>query len=297
MLQATVEIAWLRQVSRGAIGTGSVTRGFDVESLLTLYSAQLQQTSNRSWKVEVPAELAQVARLADLESTYDRFLDHFLTYWELWVSQTSPSWTAITGYYTSFWAAQVLLTATGAAARGLRTVAALPRGLYVIDESPGSTPSQMSLAIRSVSAGSHQLTWKRLRQLVTNMTSVPGGTLRSKTLLGTFDQLIDGPPTVADFRNLVNYSIDITEAEVLPWTTELTSCGSRDELEERLLKTQPSHTAQRLELVTMVTATLLSDLYDDYINRAHRPDRRPLKRRQRRVAALPRADHPANVWF
>lgn len=296
MITSSPAFAEARRLNRSAIGGVKLEPTLDLVEAARIMAGQIQQQSQRVWRVDIPVDLLQTGRVADVERWYDRFHRQFLAYWNLHSAQIDPPWTAVTGYYCAFFGAQTLLGMLGMGARSFPQLGVLPDGLYRLTETPSPYANHARVELRKQGGGSHRALWTQLVGILDALLAIPGNDQGTDLALRSLRQISLGPPALAATRNRINYSIDFSPATVGRWKSEFKQCTSVDELEHRLQHIAPSHDAHRFEFVALTTGYLVRALYDDYVARGKSLDLRPRKQR-RAVAAAAGPDHPASAWF
>ena len=90
----------------------------DIGGLVEAYQSQIRRVSNQSFELDVPETFLESAWLGDWEASYDIAIRQFRTYcYAVRENNVNPAWTAVTGYYASFFAVRSLLYATGVGQR------------------------------------------------------------------------------------------------------------------------------------------------------------------------------------
>jgi hypothetical protein len=254
-------------------------------TLLSIYEAGMRKVSKRQWEVDVPVDALQAARVSDVERTYDRLVRQLLSYRALYKSQIDSGWTAVTGYYAAFFAAQTLLSLLGMSARNVTHLPSVKPALYYLAEGPSQYPNQALLTLHGQAQGSHRFLWVQFGRAIDDAIQIPGNDAATLGVLSSVRQLVNGPPSITQSRNLINYSVDLKPTHLGLWASEFAACDSEGKLESRVMATSPVHEGQRFELVALSAASLVRALYADYLGRVPRADRRPAQGRQRAVEA------------
>lgn len=244
----------------------------------------------------MPVDLVQIGRISDVERWYSRFLSQFVAYWNLHSAKVDPAWTAVTGYYCAFYGTQTLLSMLGRGARSLPAFGGIPAALYRLTESSSTYADHVVIQMQKQGGGSHGALWSQLVAVLDELVRLPGNDSKTLLTLQSLRQVAVGPPSMAQLRNEINYSIDFSPADLGAWPSELLACDSVGALERRLQVTVPSHRAQRFELVALAVASVSRSLYRDYLARGKSLDLRPDLMR-RKVLSDADPSHPASLWF
>ena len=198
------------------------------------------------------------------------------TYGAVFEAQLDPMWTAVTGYYAAFMGATALLTAVGRATRTfVHGIGPITRGIHVFTTEPSAYPGRILLVIQKGGATSHRSVWVSLVERLKALSMIDPSDAWTNRVLDSLCNLIQRPDWLSDFRNRINYSIDVDPALAMTWTSELRTLTVRDRVDGRLATAGSIRDEQRLELVALACGSLLSALYADYKSRANRPDPRP----------------------
>jgi hypothetical protein len=292
VLASSAGFADLEQYS--LLSLGSVTlhqsQPFDVAQLMAVYGTSFS-TQGTALVAEIHEQALQLALGTEAEAALDRFVRQVATYEELANVASDPLWTAVTGYYAAFFAANALLLACG---RGFVRVdtsqiaIAQQGGLHSVRLTPGSTFGQLELRLTAMgTGGSHHATWKTVRGVLDDCAATVGNGTREAQVFASLAALIVGPRWLSDERNDINYAFRRNPFLAALWTRELSHLVDHDALEGRLLAAMAPRPEQRFELVMVGCASLLRGLFRRFLTRGGKIDPHRTKRRASAMAACP----------
>lgn len=268
----------------------------DLPFVLDTYRGLIRQPSSRTWEVDVDEQVAQSMFASDQERTLDRVALQLATYCKVLTLGVDPTWTAITGYYAAFFAANALLLGSGEVTYSLAPVGPVPSGMYrVVGTYIGGYPPKITIKLASLGGGSHRATWSSLARLVAEIARLGGLDSRSQTILLTLQALVSKPTQLSDFRNTINYSLDQGAFARLRWQSEVVDVADAESLEERLLQVSAVRDEVRVELVCLCCSSLLAALYSAYSKRTVRVDKRLALRRRQNLTAGQMPEFAANL--
>lgn len=275
MLESSAAFAELRQWNLDATGAARSRHGLDLGLLLELNEGSISPSAG-AFELDLVDQNLQEAWIADFERSYTRFVVQLATYGTVVGARIDPMWTAVTGYYASFMGATALLSAIGHAARNLaRPIGPMSRGLHVFTTRPSIYPGRTVFQITPSRRDSHRFVWSSLVARFTSLSMVDPTDTYTNGVLAALCNLVQHPSWLSDFRNRINYSVDEDPALSTPWASEVRTLTARGVVERRIQSAGPIRDEQRVELVAMACASLVSALYSDYRRRADRPDPRP----------------------
>lgn len=268
-----------------ALGTARQKRGMNLGSLIQAYEGAVVKTQS-GFEVDIVEDEVQGAWVGELELAYDRAIFQASTFGWMVHQGRDPLWMAITGYYSAFFAAKALTTASGTASRGVNIGSSIA-GLHRIDTRPSAYPGRVTLVGQKLSRDSHRASWRMLREVLARLVAAEAFGTIGLAVISQLDASIHQPTWLSDFRNVVNYSIDVSPRAGALWASELRSVSDVPALESRIVYAAGLRDEQRIELVMLGCLALLWAVYSDYLIRASRPDRRVADWRRSLLSELP----------
>jgi hypothetical protein len=197
----------------------------------------------------------------------------------------------VTAYYAGFFAANALMLACG---RGFVSIdpsvvsAAKSRGLYTVTVRPASSTGQLNLVLSKIDRGSHQATWRALRELVDLLSAVTGNGPREVQTFTALSALIARPLWLNRERNDINYDFARDPFQASLWARELPHLPNEAAVEARVLTIVAPRAEQRFELVIASCASLLGGLFHGFTRRGGKMDP---QRKQRRLGCMSACPH------
>lgn len=273
MIAGSVAYAELRQRSLAALGTSRRLHNLDLGTLLAAYESAIVKTAT-GFEVDVFEDEVQAAWIGDVELAYDRAISQASTFGWLLTDGRDPLWIAVTGYYAAFFSCKALLTMTGSASRAVRLPVAGITGLHHIYTKSSTYVGRITVTCDRIAQDSHRATWRSLRRLLQEVMSVETSGTVGLLVLAQIDDYVYRPTWLSDFRNVINYSVDVSPRGGSMWASTLRSLDDVAALEGRLITGGRVRDEQRTEMVMLTCCALMSSLYGEYLDRAARPDRR-----------------------
>jgi hypothetical protein len=292
VLSASAGFADLEQLSLLALGTVTLhhKQSFALEQLLSLYAGSFSLQAG-VLSADLHEETLQIALGTEAEAAADRFVRQLSTYDRLSEAGADPLWTAVTGYYAGFFAANALMLACG---RGLLRVAssaisvAQVGGLHRVGLGQGTTVGHLKLSLTPITGpASHQATWAAVRELIDGLSRTPGNGPREAQTFAALADLIVGPPWLNKERNDINYDFKRNPFLAGFWPRELPSLTDERAVEARILNVMGPRPEQRFELVMAGCASLFAALSRSFLGRGGKIDPQRRSRRTEAMAACP----------
>lgn len=280
MLTKSLAMAELAQRGLVALGasTNSLTHPFSLIDLFESDASGWQQAAGTLWSNTFVAEDAQLATLTHAEMATDRFCQQLRTYMGAVQGDSDPQWTAITGYYLSFYAAQTLLLQAGGGAVRISGSGSLPfRGVLRVERQT-LAGGRVEITLSRVGKGSHRATWDQTSELIDDLVANESDA-RTIVILKTLRSEIKLPQILSDLRNEINYDLTSSPFMAASWSSLFMKVASTDELEDELSRASQLR-AERFEIVTMGLAALSSNLRNEFHGRGGRLDKRQKAARQ-----------------
>jgi hypothetical protein len=286
VLTTSAGFADLEQQSLLAVGAVTIhgPRAVPLQQLIGIYGSSFSSHGG-SLLADLPEEALQIAIGMEAEAAADRFVRQVATYESLLQTSGDPLWTAVTGYYAGFFAANALMLGVG---RGLLRVdpttvtVAQSGGLHRVEVAPGGSVGHLSLRLTPVSGyGSHVATWAAVRDLLTVLGATAGNGAREAQTFVALGALIVGPPWLSRERNDMNYDFRRNPFLAGFWSRELPDLTGENAVASRILSVLSPRPEQRFELVMAGCASLFFGLSRRFVARGGRldPQRRATRRR------------------
>jgi hypothetical protein len=292
VLTASAGFADLEQHSLLALGNVTIhhRQPFALEQLLAVYGGAFT-AHGAGLSADLPEETLQIALGTEAEAAGDRFVRQLATYDSMSQAGMDPLWTAVTGYYAGFFAANALMLACG---RGVLRVdraaitAAQARGLHRVNIRPGVTFGQLQLSLTPITGpASHQATWAAVRDLLNDLAATAGNGQREELTFSALAAMIVGPNWLSRERNDINYDFKRNPFLAGFWPRELPSLIDEAAVENRILTIVAPRPEQRFELVMAGCASLFFGLGRSFRARGGKIDPQRRKRRQEAMTACP----------
>jgi hypothetical protein len=287
VLTASAGFSDLEQLNRFALGNVTLhhKQSFTLARLISVYGSSFA-LQGALLTADLQEEALQVALGTEAEAAVDRFVRQLVTYDRLSTAGVDPLWTAVTGYYAGFFAANALMLACG---RGLLRVnttvisVAQTGGLHRVRLGQGSAPNDINLTLTPVAGpGSHQATWASVRELLMDLAATVGNGPHEAQTFASLAGLIVHPRWVSTERNEINYDLERNPFLAGFWSRELPSLTGENALESRILSATSLRPEQRFELVMTGCASLFGGLSREFLRRGGKVD--PQRRGWRRAA-------------
>jgi hypothetical protein len=292
MLTASAGFADLEQFSLLALGNVTLhhTQPFGLEQLLGLYGDSFALEGD-TLTAELPEDVLHIALGTEAEATEDRFARQLATYDRLSDAGVDSLWTAVTGYYAGFFAANALMLSCG---RGLLRVdssaiaIAQGGGLHQLKVDEGATLGHLRLSLTPMTgSASHQATWVAVRNLVTALSDTVGNGPREAQTFTALAALIVAPRWLSKERNDINYDFRRNPFLAGFWPRELPTLTGEEAVEKRILTVLNPRAEQRFELVMVACASLFGALSRNFLDRGGKLDPERRRRRQETLSACP----------
>lgn len=285
MLASSAAFSDLRIAMRTTVGTVPGNSEYDFAKLVRDFDSSASITGKTKFEFDAPEQIVQQALLADVEKAYGKFVAQYITYGVLVEHEVEAVWRAVTAYYGCVYAATSLLAATGTTLRRLKPSGLVSGGLWSISTAtpinPTTTPYLRVTGQKGGGVGSHARTWSVLQALLDRLVQVSPGS-RGSHVLAAMSTLVSTIPSLSDFRNDINYSVDQGPWSRKIWPCILRDVSSEDDLEDALIAGVKCD-EQRLELLMLTCGSLTRALLSDYYSSVTGVDYRPRAWRRRHV--------------